>query len=61
MIIFFNEIIKLNELKPNEYQEIKIILKEKKDIDIGIYHLLFDFLIGNEIFGEPLYIDIEIH
>ena len=54
-----NEIIKLSELKPNEFQEINLILKEEKIFDIGIIHLIFDFIVENKIFGEPLYIDIE--
>ena len=56
---FSNEIIKLNELKPNEFQKINLILKEEKSFEIGIINLIFDFIVENKIFGEPLYIDIE--
>ncbi len=56
---FSNEIIKLNQLKPNEFEEINLTLKVEKDIDIDILHLIFDFVVDNKIFGEPLYIDIE--
>jgi len=54
-----NEIIKLNGLKPYEFQEINLILNEEKSFDVGIIHLIFDFIVENKIFGEPLYIDIE--
>jgi DNA repair exonuclease SbcCD ATPase subunit len=56
---FSSEIIKLDELKPNEFQEINLILKEEKSVDIGIIHIIFDFIVEDKIFDESLYIDIE--
>ncbi len=56
---FSNEIIKLNKLKPNEFEEINLNLKVEKNCNIGILHLIFDFIVDNKVFGEPLYIDIE--
>ena len=56
---FSNEIIKLNQLKPNEFEEINLNLKVEKDLNISILHLIFDFIVDNKVFGEPLYIDIE--
>ena len=56
---FSNEIIQLNQLKPNEFEEINLNLKIEKDCNIGILHLIFDFIVDNKVFGEPLYIDIE--
>ena len=56
---FSNEIIQLNQLKPNEFEEINLNLKVEKDLNISILHLIFDFIVDNKVFGEPLYIDIE--
>ena len=51
--------IELDCLKPNDSQEINLLLKEKKDLKEKNYTLLFNFYIQNKIYGNPLSIDIE--
>ncbi len=53
--------IELDSLKPNDSQEVNLLLKAKKDIKEINYTLLFNFFVQNKIYGNPLSIDIKFN
>ena len=57
---FSCDTIKLNELKKNEQQDIRLFLKEKNKIEKKEYILLFDLIVDEKKYGNTIEIRIKI-